>query len=440
MSHGTVNAAWLKRTPPYFQLEVTPMHDPSRCRVLLLLVLLAAPTVSAAETSSMVLEGDVSALFDNGDFVVANGMPARGTSMMAAASPVGSPRTEDKPVSRESTLDVLAKTTIGPDGKFRLEVAVEEPRRAYFYVLNAVSPEGHRLAGGLKGKAFVLEPGQLELRMSADGRFAIKGGDYNQAVFNSWRQSDEYLAALAELERLRKPVNGETEDARRRRVDRMMEAQTNFLDLENESRSRIARTHPDPLVRRLVIETAWLLGPWVLEALHGLAELTPDDRWVTERLAAHTAGAKQAAERRMRDAIGSKIGDFAAKTLAGEEVRLSDVRARSKYVLLEFWASWCVPCRLEIPHMKEAYASYRDRGFEIVSFTIDRERQDWEDASAEEDLPWLNLGMGPEADAPVAYHVTGVPKNYLVNAGTGEIVAKDLRGHHLDEKLAELLD
>ena len=87
------------------------MRNPSRCLVLLLL---AAPTAFAAETSSMVLEGDVSALFDNGDFVVANGMPARGTSMMAAASPVGSPPTEDKPVSIESTLDVLAKTSYRP--------------------------------------------------------------------------------------------------------------------------------------------------------------------------------------------------------------------------------------------------------------------------------------------------------------------------------------
>ena len=413
------------------------MRNRSRCLVPLLL---AAPAVFAAETSTMVLEGDVSALFDNGDFVVANGMPARGTSMMAAASPVGSPPTEDKPVSIESTLDVVAKAVIGPDGKFRLEAAVDKPRRAYFYVLNAFAANGVRLAGGLKGKAFVLEPGRLELRMSSDGRFVIEGGDYNDAVFNSWQQSDEYLAALAEFERLRDPLDGETEEARRRRVDRMMEAQTNFLDLENESRSRIARTHPDPLVRRLVIETAWLGGPWMLEALHGLAELTPDDPWVVDRLAAHAAGAKQAAERRKRDAIGAEIGDFTAKALAGEEVRLSDVRARSKYVLLEFWASWCVPCRLEIPHMKEAYARYRDRGFEIVSFTIDEVREDWEDASTEEDLPWLNLGMGPEADAPVAYNVTGVPQNYLVDAGTGEIVAKDLRGHHLDEKLAELLD
>ena len=90
--------------------------------------------------------------------------------------------------------------------------------------------------------------------------------------------------------------------------------------------------------------------------------------------------------------------------------------------------------------MKEAYARFREQGFEIVSFTIDNDRLDWEEASAEEELPWIDLGMGEDAEAPKAYNVTGVPKNYLVESKTGDIVAKDLRGHHLDEKLKELFD
>lgn len=398
--------------------------------------LIAIPTI-ADEVSSMVVEGDVSALYSNGDFVVWTPKSrGGGTGMMAASTSASS---SQAPPPLESTLDVVGKAAIGPDGRFRLELPVEDPGRVYFYVLNAVSPEGHRMAP-VKGNAFILEPGEVKLDMSSRGRFVITGGRYNEAVYNTWKLSDEYREAEAEQSRLYAPVEGETEEAKRERLDLAAAAQRRVLDLESEGRSDLARNHPDPLVRRLTIETTWLSGPWMLEALRGLSALTPDDPWVRERLSRAEESAAKRAEERKRFALGANIRDFTAKTLAGDEVNLADVRANSRYVLLEFWASWCGPCRVEIPHMKEAYARYREKGFEIVSFTIDNDRLDWEEASAEEQLPWINLGMGEDAEAPTVYNVTGVPKNYLVESETGDIVAKDLRGHRLDEKLKELFD
>lgn len=406
-------------------------------RPLLILALLAAASALADEPPVMVLEGDVAGLYTNGDFVVWNPKPSGGASMMTAATAVTKPG--DKPPSIESTLDVVAKAPIGPDGKFRLEAVADDPRRVYFYVLNAVSPGGVRMAP-VKGNGFILESGELELTMNARGRFVIEGGYYNDEVYNSWRLSDEYKAAEADMTRLYTTVEGESEEDKRKRLDLAAEAQQRYFSIETEGRSLIARTHPDPVVRRLTIETTWLSGPWMLDALRGLAELTPEDPWVVERLARAEEGAAKRAEERRRFAVGADIRDFTADTLEGEAVSLADVRANSRLVLLEFWASWCGPCRVEIPHMKEAYDRYREKGFEIVSFTIDDDREAWEEASDEEDLPWINLGMGPEAEAPIAYNVTGVPKNYLVDSGTGDIVAKDLRGHKLDEKLEELLN
>jgi thiol-disulfide isomerase/thioredoxin len=398
--------------------------------------LLALSPALAAQAGVMVLEGDASGVYNHGDFVVWNPKSGGRATMMAAAK-VATPG--EKPPSFESTLDVVAKAAIGPDGKFRLQADVDDPRRVYFYVLNAVSPDGYRMAP-VKGNGFILEPGELTLRMTTGSRFVIDGGQYNDAVYNTWRLSEEYVAAQAEMDRLLKPVDGESEKERRRRVDLMGEAQSKFLSLESAGRSQVALTHPDPVVRRLTIESTWLSGPWMLDALRGLAELTPEDPWVLERLERSEESAAKRAEERRRFAIGANIRDFAAETLDGKSVQLADVRGDSRYVLLEFWASWCGPCRVEIPHMKEAYSRFQDKGFEIVSFTIDDDREAWEEASAEEELPWINLGMGPEADAPVAYNVTGVPKNYLVESRTGDIVAKDLRGHHLDEKLEELLN
>lgn len=405
---------------------------------------IALPLPLAAEEGRMVLSGDLSAVYRNGDFVLWTPKPkpeaASGAAMsmsMSMASASSSASAEQKPPSLESTVNVIAKAPLSEDGTFRIEVPVQTPRVAFFYVLNALSAEGHRLAP-VKGQNLILEPGELKITMNARARYVVKGGRYNDAVFNSWKTSEEYLAAMDEQVRLWKPVEGETEEERRDRVDAASAAASRTYDIETEVRARVATTHPDPMVRRLVIESAWLHGPWILEALRGLAEMTPEDAWVMERLASNEEMAARRAEAR-KIATGTEILDFTADTLEGESVRLADVRADSELVLLEFWASWCGPCRVEIPHMKQAYEEHKPKGFEIVSFTIDNDREDWELASEEEDIPWLNLGMGEEAQAPTVYSVTGVPKNYLVESSTGEILATDLRQHHLDEKLDELL-
>ena len=421
----------------------------------LLVVSSAVGVAASAQEGTFVLEGDLSAHYASGNFVVWTPKPAAETGegaavTMAAASTATATATSgaamtsastatstgSAPSSLELSLNVIARAPLEADGTFRVEAAVDAPREVYFYVLDAIGHEGQRYAP-TKGNAFILEPGNLRLHMDRPGRFYFEGGPYNDAVYNSWRRSEDYLAAYAEYTRLVASVEGETEDERRARVDGSSAAFNRMLGFETEGRARVSTTHPDPQVRRLTVETAWLGGPWMLDAWRGLAEMTPDDPYVIDRLArAEVAEAKRVEERR-RFAVGADIQDFVADTLDGESIRLADVRADSELVLVEFWASWCGPCRVEIPHMKQAYAKYGDQGFEILSFTVDEDRLDWEIASEEEDLPWFDTGMGMEHEASLAYGVTGVPKNYLVEADSGNIVAKDLRGHHLDIALEE---
>ena len=401
------------------------------------LSLLAWSPVLAAEQSVMVLEGTTAAPYDNGDFTVFD--PARRWGLARLEQWKETAKPDDVPPLEAQ--GVIAQASIGPDARFRVEIPVDGPRTAAFSVLNARAPTGGVYGPVRMGNNFILEPGRLELRMIRSDYSVITGGYYNDAVFNSWRLTDEYKAAQSEYQRLRTPVEGETEESQRNRWDRMQAAQYRVYELETQARSNVALTHADPLVRRLVVESAWLKGPWVVEALRALAKLTPDDPWVIENLSSYEEAFDPETLAKLLDP-GDQAIDFTGETLDGEVVHTVDLRSNSRYVLVEFWASWCGPCRMEIPHMKQAYARFRDKGFEIVSFTVDEEREDWVDASEEEELPWPNLGMGWEAEAPLAYNARteGLPNNYLVDARTRTIIAKDLRRHKLDEKLEELLD
>ena len=391
----------------------------------------------AAEANRYTITGDLSAVYSNGEFVVWVSTPKKaggagaGVGMMPAASGGG-----DSQRSFKDNLNIVAEAPI-VDGKFFLEGKVGSPRIVYFYVLNATSKEGMRMAP-VKQQSFVLETGDLTLVMDSRAKFVIEGGHYNDIVVNSWMMSPEYVGLMADYNRTVKAVEGETEEQRRARVDQSQEMFSEILRLENKGRSEVALNHEDPVARKLTIQSAWLRGPWFTEATRELAKMLPDDPWVKQTLASEEQYAASRAKG-AAIAVGTEIKDFEAHTLGGEIVSVSGAREGKEIVLLEFWASWCGPCRTEIPHMKQAYADYGPRGFEIFSFTVDDEREDWVEASEEEDLPWINAGMGLDHPATEVYGVTGVPANFLVDAASGEIVAKNLRGHKLDEALEERL-
>ena len=427
-----------------------------------------------AKIGTMKLEGDTSAVYTNGRiqiFVPAEDKPTRVVSIAAA------PTTQDKsngegssqasstsgqsvkvgssmatPVSmsagKSSTLaatsmassnqrgsNVLVEAPI-VDGKFSLTYELDEIRAVYFYVLDSISPSGMRMAP-VKGQQFIVEPGELTLTMDERARFVVEGGKYNDAVFNSWKTSTEYVEADRDYKAMLKEPESETDEGRKAQAEARRLQFEKILKIESDGRMTVAMNDPDPLTRRLTLETTWLvMGNWMSEALAELKEMAPEDPWVAQRIE-QDKKRQELAAKRDKIAVGTPIVDFDAVDLDGSPVKLSDIQQDSKLVLLEFWASWCGPCRTEIPHLKEAYGKFKEQGFEIVSYTIDESQEAWELASEEESLPWPNLGIGPDSEAPTKYSVTGVPYNLLFNAETGEIVKKNLRGLQLDEELSK---
>lgn len=138
--------------------------------------------------------------------------------------------------------------------------------------------------------------------------------------------------------------------------------------------------------------------------------------------------------------VGVTAMDFTQNDPNGKPVKLSDFRGQ--YVLVDFWASWCKPCRAENPNLLKAYNKYKSKNFTILGVSIDDSdmKNAWLNAVQQDGLPWTQTSelKGPNSQAALAYGVTAIPANFLISP-EGKIVAKNLRGAELEKKLAELL-
>lgn len=136
-------------------------------------------------------------------------------------------------------------------------------------------------------------------------------------------------------------------------------------------------------------------------------------------------------------AIGAEAPAFTLNDVNGKAVSLSDLKG--KLVLVEFWASWCSPCRAENPNLVKQYKLYKEKGFEVIAVSLDSDKAKWADAIAKDGLPWIHVSdlKGWNNAVGRLYGVRGVPASFLVST-EGKILATDLRGESLNTKLAEI--
>ncbi|RZJ63815.1 MAG: TlpA family protein disulfide reductase, partial [Flavobacterium sp.] len=140
-----------------------------------------------------------------------------------------------------------------------------------------------------------------------------------------------------------------------------------------------------------------------------------------------------------RRQTGIAATDFTQNDLNGKPFKLSSLRG--KYVLVDFWASWCVPCRAENPNLVKAYQKLKDKNFEIVGVSLDQGSKDaWANAIKQDGLPWIQVSdlNGWKNEVALMYGINSVPQNLLINP-QGIIIGKNLRGEELTEKLFELI-
>ncbi|BAV07809.1 zinc carboxypeptidase domain protein [Filimonas lacunae] len=137
-------------------------------------------------------------------------------------------------------------------------------------------------------------------------------------------------------------------------------------------------------------------------------------------------------------AIGKKAPDFTANDPEGKPVKFSD--HWKGYVLLDFWASWCAPCRKENPNVVAAFQKYKDKGFSVYGVSLDKAKEGWVKAIANDHLDWTQVSELNYWQSEIAkqYGVRAIPANFLIDSN-GIIVGKNLRGEQLQQKLEELL-
>ena len=399
-----------------------------------------------------------------GDF---NSIEDKDLSVAVAYIRVQSNSPKDGSVLSDKSNAVLLR-----NGRFSIEGIASEPLLVDVWVKSRIEwYTGVTKAVVEPGARIKIFPGKSSSSFAPGGMSSLLvthsevRGSMHAKIIESWQSSSEYLEKMDEyahsIEVTAQQVSSDTdietdqsttEDSEQQFVRDPYDVYEEMEGIRNSIITLIAENLDEPITALLAMEFG---------ALHGLASSRHLENWnkvasvldedlVRRRVSPHreeleqkivedsntTPSAKTAKTKSIIE--GKQAPEFTLANLDGEDVELYDVLAENDAVLIDFWASWCAPCIASIPKLKELYADYNEKGFEIVFVSIDDTHEEWKEESVNQELPWINVGdiNGFEASTALDWEITSIPTEFLIDS-KGKILDRDVTPDELESLLID---
>ncbi len=321
-------------------------------------------------------------------------------------------------------------TAIAQNGKFQFKGDVLAPEMRFITI------------DGVNGQVFfVLEPENINLTVYKDSiqKSKVSGG-FNNEIFSKYRSG--FVAITTKLDKLREEYAAAAQNPKV-----VQDLQKRNVELREELKNygfNFLKEYPNSDFSLMLLDGLTSQPKFDTKSAKEVLALMNDEllNKSTNILTVQNIQSKiNQTTTNKKLAVGDIAPDFTAPNPDGTALTMSKIKG--KVTIIDFWASWCKPCRVENPTYVRLYEKYHNKGLEIISFSLDREnqKQRWVDAIAKDKLTWYNVSNLKFWNDPVAklYNVSSIPAAFIIDE-EGVIIAERLRGSALEQKIAELLD